>query len=311
MTIQQSLFMVTAAGGGGLLLDTYTGAGAAYSMRLIRAAYAGSCLRVRRSSDNAEQDIGFSSGALDTASLLSFVGANSGFVRTWYDQSGAALDAAQTTAANQPQIVSSGSLITRNSLPSMQLDGSNDYLISAAGVAMQSSRQISIATVIQSLRTSAGSEGIVCLDRTGYDYETGAILERRSATLAITGGNGTNANVSDVANYRGANGSNSNITALANIFSAMVGTGAGGQSIYADNSSISLSVYSGSMPITNFMTTGTGSHLVILGSRSGNFAGTISDPFQGYMSECVIWPMNQASNRSGIYTDQKTYFGTP
>jgi hypothetical protein len=56
------------------LLDLFPGAAAAYSLRKLRAAYSGSAVRVRRSSDNTEQDIGFTTqGELDTASLLSFV----------------------------------------------------------------------------------------------------------------------------------------------------------------------------------------------------------------------------------------------
>jgi len=94
------------------LLDSYPNAAAAYSLRKLRLAYAGSCIRVRRSSDNAEQDIGFVANVLDTASLLTFTGANNGFVTTWYDQSGSGLNLTQTTAAKQPQIVSSGVVIT-------------------------------------------------------------------------------------------------------------------------------------------------------------------------------------------------------
>ncbi len=46
-----------------------------YSFRKLRTAYAGSAIRVRRSSDNTEQDIGFNaSGELDKTSLSSFVG---------------------------------------------------------------------------------------------------------------------------------------------------------------------------------------------------------------------------------------------
>jgi len=59
-----------------LLLDTYTGAAVAYSLRKLRTAYTGAAIRVRRSSDNAEQDINFVSGDLDTQSLLDFVGYN-------------------------------------------------------------------------------------------------------------------------------------------------------------------------------------------------------------------------------------------
>lgn len=100
-----------------LLLDLYPNAAAAYSLRKLRTAYTGSAIRVRRSSDNTEQDIGFAADQLDTVSLLSFCGVGNGFVTTWYDQSGNANNAFQTTQSAQPQIVSSGSLITRNSKP--------------------------------------------------------------------------------------------------------------------------------------------------------------------------------------------------
>lgn len=99
------------------LLDAYPGAAAAYSVRKLRNAYTGSAIRVRRSSDNAESDIGFSSGNLDTSALTTFCGAGDGFVTTWYDQSGNGYNATQSTAANQPQIVSSGSVLTVNSKP--------------------------------------------------------------------------------------------------------------------------------------------------------------------------------------------------
>lgn len=87
---------------------------AAYSTRHLRSAYAGSAIRVRRSSDNTEQDIGFVSEDLDTASLAAFVGAGNGFLTKWYDQSGNANDMVQATAGSQPGIRSSGTTYTRN-----------------------------------------------------------------------------------------------------------------------------------------------------------------------------------------------------
>jgi hypothetical protein len=103
-----------------LLLDTYTGAAVAYSLRKLRTDYSGNAIRVRRSSDNTEQNIGFSGNDLDTASLLTFCGAGNGFVTTWYDQSGNTNNSVQTTAANQPQIVASGSVINVNSKPAIR-----------------------------------------------------------------------------------------------------------------------------------------------------------------------------------------------
>ena len=44
-----------------LLLDSYSGAAAAYSLRKLRSSYTGNAIKVRRSSDNAEMNIGFNS----------------------------------------------------------------------------------------------------------------------------------------------------------------------------------------------------------------------------------------------------------
>ena len=51
-----------------------------------------------------------------------------GYVKTWYDQSGNDNDATQTTAGYQPKIVSAGALITENSKPAIEFDGTDDRL---------------------------------------------------------------------------------------------------------------------------------------------------------------------------------------
>lgn len=128
---------VAPATGGVLLLDEsgLSGATGAFSVsRLLRAAYAGSCLRVRRSSDNAEQDIGFAGNSMDASALTTFVGAGDGFVVTWYDQSGNARDLSNATAADQPKVVSSGALITgSNGKAAMDFDGTSDFLRRVTG----------------------------------------------------------------------------------------------------------------------------------------------------------------------------------
>lgn len=103
-----------------LLLDTYPGATAAYSLRKLRSAYTGFCIQVRRSSDNTTQNIGFVNNMLDTASLLTFCGSGSGFVSIWYDQSGNSNNASQTNFTNQPDVVTLGTLrVSSNGKPSM------------------------------------------------------------------------------------------------------------------------------------------------------------------------------------------------
>ena len=114
------------------LLDSYSGAAAAYSLRKLKSSYTGSAIRVRRSSDNTELNIGFDSdGNLDTYSLSAFVGSVSGFVTTWYDQSGNSKDVIQTTANRQPHIVDTGVLLTSNGKPGIKFmsDASGSYFL--------------------------------------------------------------------------------------------------------------------------------------------------------------------------------------
>jgi hypothetical protein len=117
---------VLAAGQTANLLETYYGSGAAYSTRRIRTTYTGPALRVRRSSDNTEQDINFNTnGDLNTTSLISFTGTSNGFVTKWYDQSGNGRDMIQTTAANQPQISMNGIVFTEKGKPTITSTGAN------------------------------------------------------------------------------------------------------------------------------------------------------------------------------------------
>jgi hypothetical protein len=117
--------------GKGILLDDYPNAAAAYSLRLLRTAYTGDVVMVRRSSDNDTLAIGFSGGALDTAAMKTFCGTaatDTCFVRRLYDQSGNGRNFVQTTSANQPQIITSGVVNRDNGQPSIFFDGSNDFM---------------------------------------------------------------------------------------------------------------------------------------------------------------------------------------
>jgi hypothetical protein len=98
-----------------LLLDDYPNAELGLSFRKLRTDYSGSCIRVRRSSDDTEQDIGFVNDYIDTAALASFCSGTNGFIKIWYDQSGNGRNSSQADTAAQPQIVTSGTVNTYNS----------------------------------------------------------------------------------------------------------------------------------------------------------------------------------------------------
>ena len=92
-----------------LTLQTSQPYAVAYSIRRIVNTYTGAALQVRRSSDNAVLDIGFTpSGDLDATTLTTFVGSNDAFVTIWYDQSPNSRNLIKTDTNYQPQIVFAG-----------------------------------------------------------------------------------------------------------------------------------------------------------------------------------------------------------
>lgn len=111
-------------------LDIWPNGAVGYSLRKLRHQYTGPAIRVRRSNDNAELDIPFlQNNYIDVNSLVSFVGANTGFVTTWYDQSGNNRHAIQTTTTRQPTIIINGVLQTKNGRPCIvfvDLDGTSN-----------------------------------------------------------------------------------------------------------------------------------------------------------------------------------------
>jgi len=135
------------------LLDNFSGAAAAYSLRRIGpSGYFGPAIRVRRDSDNTLRDIGFTSdGQLDTVGLLDFVGVTgSGFVQTWYDQSGNGRDATQGTTTRQPFIAISGSVTVRENKPVFQLDNATQkHLIAPTLNTLIGGNRLSFFTVVQ------------------------------------------------------------------------------------------------------------------------------------------------------------------
>lgn len=132
-------------------VDDFVTVAAAYGLdKLISTATV--ALRVRRSSDNAEQDIGFDGIDFDETSLLAFVGANNGFVVTWYDQSGNGEHVSNATSSAQPQIVVSGVVNY-----GIAWDGSNDRLFTTSFAAL-SNRAM---TVFMDARINTTGSGVV------------------------------------------------------------------------------------------------------------------------------------------------------
>jgi hypothetical protein len=105
------------------LLDTYSGAAAAYSLRRLSSTYTGDAVEVYNGSSYA--DIGFNVfGELDTVALAAHCGTNNGFVSKWYDQSGNTNTAAQTVTGAMPKIYDGATgVVTDNGKPAVLFSG--------------------------------------------------------------------------------------------------------------------------------------------------------------------------------------------
>lgn len=267
------------------LLDTYSGAAVAYSLRKLRSAYSGSAIRVRRSSDNAEQDFGFVNNVLDTASLLTFCGAGNGFVTTWYDQSGNALNSSMSTAANQPRIVNAGVLDVKNLKSGFKFDGSNDYLTSTALTALNSGNTYSIFSVAANETTGVAGDiintnnGSSRLNLFNFTATTGGIYRIALIQNTLNAVYSTNFATADgTANQRLQ-------TVVVNGFNI-----AG----WKDGVAGSTDTYTGIYANNRF--------------DIGAYLG-VPRYLNGYIQELVIYPSNQTTNRTGIESNINSYYG--
>lgn len=127
----------TGAISSGYLLDAAglpTPAGA-YSLRKLRAAQI-NAIRIRRTSDGAQTNIGFTSaGDLNTAAITAHcTGGSSGYVVTWYDQSGNGRDLTQSDTTKQMRIYNgvTSTIHTQNSKPALMMTDQYRGMITTA-----------------------------------------------------------------------------------------------------------------------------------------------------------------------------------
>jgi hypothetical protein len=165
----------------------------AYSLRYLGNPNVKNAIRVRRSSDNEELNIGFIGQNLDTISLLNFAGANSVFITTFYDQNGNAINATQATAANQPRIVNSGVLEQdSNKKPQIYFDGINYFMNITNNFGANASITLNAVTTPDN---NTNNKTLLGSDTNGYQFRIGrtaatrkyqVILKRGVTTIGVS-----------------------------------------------------------------------------------------------------------------------------
>jgi hypothetical protein len=266
------------------LLDTYSGAAAAYSLRLLDSTYTGSAVEVYNGSSYA--DIGFNVfGELDTVALAAHCGSNDGFVSVWYDQSGNSNDATQTTTGSMPKIYDGAttSVVTINSKPAIYTDrddnSSGDKLITPATTWMDANLEYACITIF-----SPGSGNVG--DTWVWDSSGGGTNKAPSVK-----------SVSGVGIQMEAFGTTSAIVALTGVGQAI-------RSAYLSSGTLE-AFYNGSSGGT---ATAAGTYNASIGRYIGSRYGASEGHYDGYFQELIWYASDQSDYRTGIEDNINTFY---
>jgi hypothetical protein len=263
-------------------LNLFPGASAAYSLRKLDTTYAGSAIQVRRTTDNATQDIGFVNNVLDLTALTTFLGANNGAVSIWYDQSGNGRNLVNPIAIEQP-IVYAGGAVIFNGAPYFKLDGVDDRLANV-GFDPTNAGVVSTFTVALATMSTLNTTVFLQQDQTAgsrigqwarFSGGTSQSITFNTAQTPFTS-NGTTVTNSVPYVY-------TSIRRPANVQSYVNGTTGG-------------SVATTGTPIFN------AAAAVYIGRRA-------TEALAGLMSEVVMYPLDQTTTRAAIEQNIRNYYG--
>jgi hypothetical protein len=264
----------------GFVLDALTGIQSAYSTRRLRTAYTGPLIRVRRSSDNAETNIGYDgSGNLDTVALLAFVGANSAFMTTIYDQSGNGLNLVSAGVGNSPRVVNAGTIEVIGTRPSPFYDG-GDRMGSATGLTLTINTINAVVlrnttttnAVIMAAAAQGGGEAAHLRYNTSFAYNT------FKGAASITAGT---------------------LPASRTVITA-VGQDAGSARIFGNGTQVGVGTAWGTG------TTITGTDFMAIGARP---SGAVSDTAQAHIPEAIMFSAAlTTAERTALESNQIAYY---
>jgi len=201
---------------------------------------------------------------------------SSGFVETWYDQSGngPTNDVVQTTAANQPKIVDAGSLLTAG----ITFDGGDSLSVSGEPVITASSSGVYSAFSVQTVATSEA----------GYLYGNASASNGSSLYSAVNEFSLSNKNVANLDNIPRGSGQN--------LLSAVYNNGDAGLLVNGAGTMTDAGTYGFAAGTSDF----------IIGNRNG---GTTAGTFLiGSINEIIIYNSNQSDNRTALETNMNSHY---
>ena len=260
--------------GGAPLLDTYTGAIGAYSLRKLSSSYSGDAIVVTTDGVDS-QTIGFSGNDLDTATLESFAGSGDAYVSTWYDQSGNSRNFTQSTLANMPKIVSSGTTITQNSKPIVEFDGSTRYMDLSA---RQTFSDEFFMTFAMRPTSNANAYGVL-LNNQGSANDRIRVYQNRDTHIRLNGTTYTQSlgwDIGTYTNYTIERGSTDDIK----------------QYFYGN-------VHSTDNDATAWP---------VLFRVGGNQSAASTQSLHGQVSEMIFWNTDESANRVGIESNIRAFY---
>lgn len=297
------LLLMGGSGFSGALDNLGTGLESAWSVgRRLRAAYTGPIIRVRRSSDNAEQDFSGSgaNGAVSASAVAAFCGAGDGFLTTIYDQSGNGRSFTQSSSTVQPLVVSSGVAITENGRLSAEFDGATSSRRMSIGSSTGMFNFLHNGTSssfysVQRVDNTAGTQ--VFLSNSTFTSDPGVTLRisaaenleifiRNAVTTLSVSSNKTPA---------------LNFNVLTAFFDADNSTDANRESCWLDGV-----LMGGSNASTNASTTNNAGQNLFLGSSSN-----LASFFDGRFCEMAIWSQDRTASRTIFEANAKQFWGTP
>lgn len=284
--------LISARSGGSFLLDDYSGAAAAYSVRKLNSGYSGNCMRVRRASDDSEMDISFDgNGLVDTSSIASHCGSSDGFVVRWYGQDadgeGNGLNATQSTSSSQPKIYdgTSQAVLTENGLPALKwyaqgvhMDSTTNETISAQSTFMVFRMLTSSGTYARMLTHSVNG---------AHDYNAGHTIGRNA------GGAGM------ITSYAGFG----DVTA-----SSFSSTNNSRASYIISGTTLTQEIQPLDEVSTNSSLTSTFSQDAITIRTIGGSSGFDQHRFVGSLQEIVIYNSDKTASKTDIDSNIDTYF---